>query len=109
MFTPSCVTVSVTPPIVSVPDRAAPEFGATEKVTVPLSTPAPADVTEMNASLLVAVHAQPVAVAVIVTVPVPPVTPKDSPVVLSVNAHETRRRTRSRRVFPEILTLCDVV
>src|SRR5262249_57369720 len=95
---PSCVTVSVTPAMVSVPDRAEPLFAATENVTVPLSTPEAADVTVMNASLLFAVHAQPVACDVIVTVPVPPLAPNDRPAGPRVDGQTNRRSTRSSRV-----------
>src|SRR5262249_43572299 len=103
---PSCVTVRVTPAMVSVPDRAEPLFAVTENVTVPLSTPEAADVTVLTASLLFAVHAQPVACDVIVTVPVPPLAPNDRPAVLRVNVQTTRRSARSSRVFAVIFAVC---
>lgn len=65
--------MNVTPPISSVPERdPEPEFGVSEKLTVPLPLPELPDVTVSQAVLLeAAVHAQP-AEAVTLTVPVPP-------------------------------------
>lgn len=52
----ACVTVNVRVAIVSVPVRAAPELGATVKVTDPLPVPVVPDVTTIHGALLVAVH-----------------------------------------------------
>jgi hypothetical protein len=49
-------TVNVSPPIVSVPDRSAPPFGATLNDTEPLPVPDDPDVRVMNDALLAAVH-----------------------------------------------------
>jgi hypothetical protein len=64
-------TVNVRPAIVIVPVRAAPEFAATLKPTVPLPDPFAPLVTVIQVAPLAAVHGQP-AVAVTVTEPVPP-------------------------------------
>ena len=67
----SCVTVNVLPPIVSVPVRGVVAvLAATLYVIDPLPLPVAPAVTVIQASLLVAVHAQPPAAAT-VTVPVP--------------------------------------
>ena len=68
---PVWFTVKVWPPIVSVPDRAAPEVDATVYCTVPLPLPVAPDVTVSHGTLLVVVHAHP-APAVTVTLPVAP-------------------------------------
>jgi hypothetical protein len=68
---PACVTVNVLPPTVSVPVRGAVAvLAATAYVTEPLPLPAAPALMVIHASLLVAVHAQPVD-AVTATVPVP--------------------------------------
>jgi hypothetical protein len=51
-------------------------LAATEKLTTPLPDPLAPAVTLMNPALLIAVHAQPVAV-VTLTVPLPPADAKD--------------------------------
>ena len=67
---PACVIVNVLPPTVSVPVRGVVAvFAATLYVTEPLPAPFAPAVTVIHASLLVAVHAHPVA-AVTVMVPV---------------------------------------
>ncbi len=63
-------TVNVWVPMVSVPERAAPVFGATLKPTDPFPVPAAPEVMVSHTALLEAVHGQ-VAVVVTVTVPVP--------------------------------------
>ena len=69
---PACVRVNVLPPAVSVPVRGVVAvFGATLYVTEPLPLPVAPALIVIHASLLVAVHAQPVDVAT-ATVPVPP-------------------------------------
>ena len=59
------------PAIVSVPERAGPEFAAIVKVTTPLPLPVEPPVTEIHETLLVVVHAHP-AGPVTFTLPVPP-------------------------------------
>jgi hypothetical protein len=105
----SWFTVTVWPPMVSVPARADPVLAWTEKVTVPLSFPELPELTVMKASLLLAVHAQPVAWAAMVTVPVPPLDRNEKLVALSVNVHTVRCNTISRRVFEEIDTVSCLV
>jgi hypothetical protein len=68
----ACVTVNVAPAIVRVPVRIdAAGFAATLKAAVPLPDPVAPLVTLIQASLLTAVHAQPVATATPL-LPVPP-------------------------------------
>ena len=67
----ACVTENGVPAIVTVALRAAPVFGLTEKLTVPLPVPLAPLVIEIHGASLVAVQAQP-APAVTVTLPVPP-------------------------------------
>jgi hypothetical protein len=67
----ACVTVNVAPAIVSVPVRFdAALFAATLKAAVPLPDPVAPPVTEIQASLLAAVHEQPVATLTLL-LPVP--------------------------------------
>jgi hypothetical protein len=67
----ACVTVNMLPPTVSVPVRdAVVVFAATPNVTEPLPVPLAPALMVIQAALLVAVHAQPVA-AVTTTVPAP--------------------------------------
>jgi hypothetical protein len=68
------LTVTVCPATERVPDRAAPVFSATEKVTVPVPVPLTPDVTVMNDAFDKAVHAQP-EFAFTVTVDEPAVAP----------------------------------
>jgi hypothetical protein len=69
---PAWVTVNVLPPIVSVPVRGlVVGFAATLYVTDPFPLPVAPALMVIQATLLVAVHAQPAA-AVTVTVPLPP-------------------------------------
>src|SRR6185436_16901086 len=77
--TPAWFTVKVCPPIVSVPTRES-EFGfaATAWLTVPFPVPLVADVIVKKLALLTAVHAQSLAVAVRLTLPVPPVADRDA-------------------------------
>ena len=73
----SCVTVNVTPAIVSVPVRLeATVFAATLKPAVPLPDPVAPLVTVIQAALLAAVHEQPVA-TVTLLLPVPADAEKD--------------------------------
>lgn len=67
----SCVTVKVWPSTVIVPDRDAPLFAATEKLTVPLPLPDPPPVTVSQFACGDAVHVQPFRV-VTLKLPVPP-------------------------------------
>lgn len=64
-------TVTVWPPTVRDPVRAGPDVAATAKVTVPEPFPLAPPVIVIHGALLVAVHAQPLAVFT-PTVPVPP-------------------------------------
>ena len=67
----ACVTVNVAPAIVSVPVRLeATVFAATSNVTEPLPDPVAPPVSVIQAALLAAVHAQPVA-AVTLLLPLP--------------------------------------
>ena len=66
-------SVKVWPPIVSAPDRGAPELAATLYCTVPLPVPLAPDVIVSQGALLAAVHEQP-SPALTVTLPVPPLT-----------------------------------
>jgi hypothetical protein len=66
----ACVTTNAWPPIVSVALRAAPVFSATTILTAPVPVP-PAGLTETQAEPLDAVHAQLVALAVTVRLPLP--------------------------------------
>ena len=80
------LTVNVSPAIVSVPPRAAPELAATLNATDPLPVPAAPEDTSMNGELLVAVHWQSTPwVTVTAIVPVPPLASKDWLVGLSPN------------------------
>ena len=80
------LTVNVSPAIVSVPPRAAPELAATLNATDPLPVPAAPEDTSMNGELLVAVHWQSNPwVTVTAIVPVPPLASKDWLVGLSPN------------------------
>jgi len=73
----ACVTVNVAPAIVSVPVRLdATVFAATLKPTVPLPEPVAPLVNVIQAALLAAVHAHPVA-AVTLLLPVPAAAVKD--------------------------------
>ena len=65
-------TVKLAPPIATVAARAAPVFGATEKVIVPVPTIAAPLVTVTNGRLLDTEYAQVELVAVTVMDPVPP-------------------------------------
>jgi len=102
---PDWCTVTVWPAMVSVPERAGPVLASIEKVTVPLSIPELPELTAMKASLLLAVHAQPVAGVVTATVPVPPFDGNGALAPLSVNVHTVRGSTISRRAFEEIETV----
>jgi hypothetical protein len=65
-----CVTVNVSPAIVSVPRRSPPVFAATAAATTPLPSPPPLSVIVMKSALLAAVHLHPeFAVIAIVTEP----------------------------------------
>ena len=75
---PAWVMVTVWPPTVSVPVRAAPLFAATRKVTVPLPVPLSPDVTVSQDAPLVAVHAHPLAAVTLSVGPVPPVAGTDA-------------------------------
>jgi hypothetical protein len=66
-----CVMLKVCPATVIVPVRAGPVLAATEKLTVPLPVPVAPAVMVIQASLLVAVQAQPAA-AVTLVEPAPP-------------------------------------
>ena len=68
----ACDTVTVCPPIVSVPVRAAPVLAATPNDTVPLPVPDAPLVTVSHAALAVAVHAHVPCEAVTVTEAGPP-------------------------------------
>jgi hypothetical protein len=73
----ACVTVNVTPAIVSVPVRVeATAFAATLKPAVPLPEPVAPLVTVIHAALLAAVHGQPVGI-VTSLLPVPAAAVKD--------------------------------
>ena len=69
------VTVKVWPAMVTVPVRCGPVFAATENCVAPAPLPLAPEVTVIQASLLVAVQAQPVW-AVTVTEPPPPLAVK---------------------------------
>jgi hypothetical protein len=78
--TPDSVTVKVLPATVSVPLLAlAVLLAVTEKPTVPLPLPGVPEVTDTKPALLAAVQAQPVG-AVTLTLPGPPLAPKDADV-----------------------------
>src|SRR5438876_464406 len=73
-MTPACVIAALLPPALIVPLRDVVEvFAAALNVTVPLPVPLAPAVIVIHASVVVAVHAQPVG-DVIVTVPDPPPT-----------------------------------
>src|SRR5260370_566473 len=80
----SCVTVNVCPAAVSVPERAGPEFGATEKLTVPLPAPLAPAVIVIQLTLLTAIQLHP-APDVTVTDPGPPPAPTFIPRELIAN------------------------
>lgn len=63
--------MKVWPPIVSVPERAPPEFACALYCTVPLPLPFPPAVTLSHGALLVAVHEQPLPL-VTEKLPLPP-------------------------------------
>ena len=67
----ACVTVTVWPAMVRVPERAAPVLAAALNATEPFPLPLAPEVTVSHAALLLAVQAQPVPLDT-VTVPVPP-------------------------------------
>jgi hypothetical protein len=69
--TGGCVTLNVCPPIDSVPSRVPPGFAATLNATEPFPVPLAPDVMVIHETLLLAVHAQPLAV-VTLTEPEPP-------------------------------------
>jgi len=78
------VTVKVWPATVIVPVLCEPGLAATEKFTTPLPEPLAPELIVIQASLLAAVHEQPVAV-VTFTLPVPPLAVKLWVVGLMVN------------------------
>ena len=60
---PACVTVTVLPAMVNVPERGLVEvFAVTLYVTDPFPVPAPPPVTVIHPALLTPVHAQPLVV-----------------------------------------------
>ena len=80
--------MNVCPAIVSVPVRMAPGLAATENFTVPLPVPLPGVTPVIHVSLLVAVHSQPGAEAVIMMgVLMPPAAVNDWDVWSSINEH----------------------
>jgi hypothetical protein len=81
---PACVTVTVFPAIVSVPEReVADVFAATVNATVPLPVPELPPLTVIQAVLLAAVHVQPLP-AVTPTAPLPAADVNDADEVDSV-------------------------
>src|SRR4051794_26814644 len=83
----ACETVNAWPPMVSVPDRAAPVFAATVNATVPLPVPDAPPVTVSQPTFAPAVHAQVGADAVTVTDPEPPPSATLWPVGAIENVH----------------------
>jgi hypothetical protein len=73
--------------MVSVPERAAPVFAATVKLTVPLPVPEAPPVTVNHPSFAPAVHVQVPADAVTATDPEPPASPMFWPVGAMVIVH----------------------
>jgi hypothetical protein len=65
-------TVTVCPPTVNVPVRAAPGLAATVSVTVPLSMPPGPEVMEIQDALLTAVHTHVGTVVTVTDVPMDP-------------------------------------
>ena len=94
-----CVTVTIAPATVSVAERAAPVFAATENVTVPLPLPEAPPVIVTNVAPLVAVHAQ-AAVVLTVTDPLPPVAANDE-------AFDPTAITQDGVVLPVVLPASD--
>ena len=78
--------MKVFPPIVTVPLRAAPVFGATTKLTDPLPVPLAPAVMLIHDAFGTAVHAHP-AVAVTATIPEPPAAVIDAVVAPSAKLH----------------------
>jgi hypothetical protein len=82
----ACETVKVFPPIVTVPLRAAPVFGATTKLTDPLPVPLAPAVMLIHDAFGTAVHAHPAA-AVTATIPAPPAAVIEAVVAPSAKEH----------------------
>jgi hypothetical protein len=80
------LTANGCPAIVTVPDRAAPEFAATISVIVPLPVPSPEPLTLIHGESLVAVQTQ-LAEAVTATVTLWPVAPAASDEGAIANVH----------------------
>jgi hypothetical protein len=72
------LTVTICPAIVTVPVRATPAFAATVNDTVPLAVPLAPDAIEIHATVLTAVHGQPVEAVTDTDVPADPVEGTDS-------------------------------
>ena len=72
------MTVTVWYATVNVPVRAAPGFAATVNVTVPLAMPLDPDAIEIHATVLTAVHGQPVEPVTETDVPPEPVEGTDT-------------------------------
>jgi hypothetical protein len=64
-------TLKGCPAIVSIPERAGPAFAATVKPTVPLPLPVAPDVTVIQVTWLVTLHAQPAVAVTAIAGPVP--------------------------------------
>jgi hypothetical protein len=84
--TACCVTISVCPPMTTVPLRAAASFAATENLTTPFPVPEAPSVMVIQEFCVAAVHAQP-APAVSAVEPVPPVAGKSSDAGEIENVH----------------------
>jgi len=72
------LTVTVCPAIVTVPVRAAPAFAATVNDTVLFAVPLDPDAIEIHATVLTAVHGQPVEAVTDTDVPAEPVEGTDT-------------------------------
>jgi hypothetical protein len=84
---PPWLTVSSSPPIVTVPLRAAPVFAATFRVTLPLPIPLAPALTVIQDAFDVAVHAQPAGAVTMIGAPAPPADESDCVVGLMMYEH----------------------
>jgi len=72
------LTVTICPAIVTVPVRAAPALAATVNDTIPFAVPLDPDAIEIHATVLTAVHGQPVEAVTDTDIPAEPVDGTDT-------------------------------
>ena len=72
------MTLTVCPATVTVPVRAVPAFAATVNIAVPFAVPLDPDAIEIHATVLAAVHGQPVEAVTDTDIPAEPVDGTDT-------------------------------